>query len=129
MDHGSSIKERIDALKELHHAGINTVLFLSPIFPYITEWKEIIDKTKDFVSEYWFENLNLRGEFKNSILSYIEEHYPELYDEYKNIYLQKDNTYWITLADSLHTYCEHHGVHYVNFFYHSDLIKKKASNK
>lgn len=124
MDQGSSIMERMDALKKLHTAGIDTVLFLSPIFPYITEWKEIMDETKDFVSEYWFENLNLRGEYKKSILSYINDHYPDFYDAYQSIYLKKDNTYWITLADSLATYCDSQGINYINFFYHSELVKK-----
>ena len=49
MDNASTIKERLDALKKLHNNGIYTVLFMSPIFPYITEWKEIIEKSKDFI--------------------------------------------------------------------------------
>lgn len=43
MDHASTIQERLSPMTELHHAGIYTVLFMSPIFPYITEYKEIID--------------------------------------------------------------------------------------
>ena len=42
MDNASTIRERLDTLKELHDNGIKTVLFMSPIFPFITEWKEII---------------------------------------------------------------------------------------
>ena len=72
MDNASTIKERLDALKKLHNNGIYTVLFMSPIFPYITEWKEIIEKSKDFIDEYWFENLNLRGSYKTYILNYIK---------------------------------------------------------
>lgn len=60
------------------YASIHTVLFMSPIFPYITEWKEIIHSTKGFVKEYWFENLNLRGAYKKTILGYVGEHYPDL---------------------------------------------------
>ena len=67
MDNASSIKERLDTLKQLHNSGIYTVLFMSPIFPYITNFKEIIEMSKDYVDEYWFENLNLRGEYKNKI--------------------------------------------------------------
>ena len=64
MDNASTIAERLDTLKKLHDNGIHTVLFMSPIFPYITEWKEIIEKTKNYVDQYWFENLNLRGQYK-----------------------------------------------------------------
>ena len=38
MDNASSIKDRLETLKKLHENGIYTVLFMSPIFPYITEW-------------------------------------------------------------------------------------------
>ncbi len=37
MDRAGSIKDRIYTLRELHESGIKTVLFMSPIFPYITE--------------------------------------------------------------------------------------------
>lgn len=52
---------------------------MSPIFPYITEWKEIIEKSKGFANEYWFENLNLRGNYKKEILGYIKNNYNDLY--------------------------------------------------
>lgn len=126
MDYGSSISDRLDALKTLHNAGIYTVLFMSPIFPYITQWKEIIENTKDFISEYWFENLNLRGEYKHPILSYINDNYPDIIEEYKKIYLQKDMTYWIALADSINAYCDNEKIKYINFFYHDILVKEKA---
>lgn len=126
MDKGSSIKERLEALKKLHNAGIYTVLFMSPIFPYITQWKEIIENTKDFISEYYFENLNLRGEYKHRILSYINDNYPKLIEEYKKIYLQKDMTYWIALANSINTYCDKEKIKYTNYFYHDQLVKEKT---
>lgn len=100
-DKGSSIKDRLHAMEKLHNVGIHTVLFMSPIFPYITEWKDIINGTKENVCEYWFENLNLRGEYKSSILSYINTHRPDLKEKYETIYLEKDSTYWNTLADLL----------------------------
>jgi len=51
----------------LMDASIATVLFMSPIFPGITDYREIIEKSCSFVDEYWFENLNLRGEYKAKI--------------------------------------------------------------
>lgn len=60
MDNASSIEERMETLRILHEEGIHVILFMSPIFPYITDWKAIIEKTKNYVDEYWFENLNLR---------------------------------------------------------------------
>ena len=125
MDNASTIKERIDTLKELHNNGIYTVLFMSPIFPYITEWKEIIDQTKDYVDEYWFENLNLRGNYKKEILDYIRTNYSDLYSDYIDIYLKKNNKYWKDLAEEINNYCNLNNINYTNYFYHKELVEKK----
>ena len=125
MDNASTIKERMDTLKELHNNGIYTVLFMSPIFPYITEWKEIIDQTKDYVDEYWFENLNLRGDYKKEILDYIRTNYSDLYSDYIDIYLKKNNKYWKDLADEINNYCNPNNINYINYFYHKELVEKK----
>ena len=125
MDNASTIKERMDTLKELHNNGIYTVLFMSPIFPYITEWKEIIDQTKDYVDEYWFENLNLRGNYKKEILDYIRINYSDLYSDYIDIYLKKNNKYWKDLAEEINNYCNLNNINYTNYFYHKELVEKK----
>lgn len=126
MDRASSIKERLRAMAELYHAGIYTVLFMSPIFPYITECKEIIDTTKDVVREFWFENLNLRGSYKKEILDYIYSHYPQFIQEYKRIYIHRDSTYWNELADDLEVYCKNQGIKCENYFYHDKLVSEKS---
>ena len=104
MDNASTIAERLDTLKKLHDNGIRTVLFMSPIFPYITEWKEIIEKSKNYVDEYWFENLNLRGQYKTYIMSYIKNSYPDFYDGYIDIYMKNNKEYWINLASKIENY-------------------------
>lgn len=125
MDRGSTIAERIAAMKELHREGIYTVLFLSPIFPYITDCKGIIDGTKDIACEYWFENLNLRGAYKQVILDYIDTKYPSLKAEYRKIYIQKDTAYWKELGQFLQDYGEKSGINSINYFYHEKLVKEK----
>lgn len=126
MDRGSSVQDRLHAMEELHKAGIHTVLFMSPIFPYITEWERIIDCTAETASEYWFENLNLRGAYKSKILAYINSRYPEWKDEYDRIYLQKDMSYWEALANAINNYCDSRGLNYVNYFYHDKLVREKT---
>lgn len=127
MDKASSIKSRLNTLKYLHENGIYTVLFMSPIFPYITQWKEIIEISKKYVNEYWFENLNLRGSYKKDILNYIKENYNELYPKYEEIYDNKDNNYWEILADEINSYCDENNIKYVNYFYHKELVEKKKN--
>lgn len=125
MDNASSIKERLNTLKELHNNGIYTILFMSPIFPYITDFKSIIAASREYIDEYWFENLNLRGSYKATILNYIKENYPEYYEEYLKIYNKKENAYWDTLSLEIKEYCEKNNIKYTNFFYHSKLVADK----
>ncbi len=129
MDKASSIKDRLDALKELHENGIYTVLFMSPIFPYITNWKEIIEISNDFVDEFWFENLNLRGSYKYSILNYIKEKYNDLFCKYIDIYENKNNYYWNDLSKKIEEYCVNNNIKYTNFFYHKELVDRKKGIK
>ena len=125
MDNASLIKERLDTLKELHDNSIHTVLFMSPIFPYITNFKEIIEISKEYIDEYWFENLNLRGDYKTKILSYIQEEYPELINEYNDIYIKGNKQYWEILSKEIKDYCEINNVKYINYFYHEKLVEDK----
>lgn len=129
MDNASSIKDRLDALKELHENRIYTVLFMSPIFPYITKWKEIIEISKDYVDEFWFENLNLRGSYKYSILNYIKEKYNDLFCKYIDIYENKNNYYWNDLSKKIEEYCVNNNIKYTNFFYHKELVNRKKGIK
>lgn len=125
MDNASSIQERLNTLKELHKNGIHTVLFMSPIFPYITNFKEIIEVSKEYIDEYWFENLNLRGDYKTRILFYIQNKYPEFINEYNNIYIKGNKQYWKDLSKQIKEYCEDNKVKYINYFYHEELVKNK----
>lgn len=128
MDNASSIYDRLNTLKELHKNGIKTVLFMSPIFPYITNFKEIIDVSKDYINEYWFENLNLRGSYKQTIFKYIENKYPNLLDKYDDIYNKKNKDYWINLSKEIDEYCKMNHIKYINYFYHEELVKNKKEN-
>lgn len=123
MDNASTIKERLDTLKILHDNGIYTVLFMSPIFPYITEWQDIIEESKGYIDEYWFENLNLRGSYKSYILNYIKEKYNNLYDKYLDIYEKKNKKYWLELSKEIQKYCEKNNIKYTNYFYHEEIRK------
>lgn len=124
MDKAPSIHDRIEAMNILHENNIHTVVFMSPIFPYITDFKAIIEATKLYADEYWFENLNLRGGYKTDILNYIKEKYPKYYSKYVKIYDYKDKTYWIELSKEIDDYCTKMKLCYHNYFYH-ELVRKQ----
>lgn len=125
MDHASSIVDRLNTLKTLHENGIHVVLFMSPMFPLITDYKTIIECSKSYIDEYWFENLNLRGSYKKRILQYIQEKYPQYLDTYLDIYKNGRTEYWEELAEEIEKYCEENQIVHTNYFYHSKLVKEK----
>lgn len=114
----SSTEKRIEVLKKIHQAKIPTALFISPIFPKITNWQKIIYQTKPFVDEYWFENLNLYPSIKNNIYSFLKKYYPELIDKYKEIY-SKNSNYWQNEEKKIKEFCKKVKVNHRIYFHHS----------
>lgn len=142
MDHAVSIERRIECMKKFYEAGIRTTCFISPIFPGITDVKAIIKKCQKYCHLIWLENLNLRGDYKVTIMNYIKEKYPSLYPLYQQIYNKKDNTYWEKLNEEIAEFCKEENLLYVrdddsitrdfdeppvvvNYFYH-EMVKKSA---
>lgn len=125
MDCASTIEERLKTLKELHNNGIYTVLFMSPIFPKITDFRGIIEAAKLYIDEFWFENLNLRGGYKETILSYINKVYPQYSNLYLDIYKKGNMEYWEQLAVEIEDYCSTHSIKHMNYFYHDKLVAHK----
>ena len=94
MDCAVSIQRRLAAMKQVYDAGIRTVCFISPVFPGITDFEAIFEKVKNQCDLVWLENLNLRGSFKQSIMNYIQDNYPDLVPLYNAIYNKKNRTYF-----------------------------------
>ena len=126
MDRGASIEERLRTLRVFHENGIETVLLMSPCFPGITNYQEIIEASVGFIDEYWFENLNLRGDYKQRILTYIHEKYPQLDALVQANYLKNDETYWLEMEKDFTEYCDARNIRYVNAFYHAKLVEEKV---
>lgn len=123
MDKASSIQSRLNTLEILHNNGIKTVLFMSPIFPGITDFREIVNISKSYVDVFWFENLNLRGSFKAIILAYIKEKHPDLMPIYDEIYNKKNRGYWEDLSMQINEFCTLQKLNFVNYFYHEEIRK------
>jgi DNA repair photolyase len=119
-----SSQRRIAAMQKLTAAGIHTALFISPIFPGLTDFKSLVEKTRPHASEFWFENLNLRGGYKPRILKLIAENYPALVPLYQQIYNAKDLSYWENLSQEIESYCRQNNItNYTNYFYHEKIRK------
>ena len=113
MDRAVSIGRRLEAMRRFHEAGVRTTCFISPIFPGITDPKEIILRAKGICNLVWLENLNLRGPFKADIMAYISERHPDLVPLYDRIYNRRDLSYWEELDMEMGSFAEEQGLEYV----------------
>lgn len=114
---GAPVERRIDALKKVKKAGVKTFIFLSPIFPCLTDWREIIERTNDFVDEYWFENLNLYPSLRNNIYNWLKNHHSELIKKYQEIYFNKNN-YWNEVEKEIDDYGSKNKLDFKIYFHH-----------
>lgn len=125
MDHAPLIKDRLNALKMLHTSGLRTILFMSPIFPQLTDYRAIIESSHPFVDEYWFENLNLRDSYKTDILNYIKTKHAAIYPLYDQIYNRGNISFWDDLKENIVSFCCEHTIKYRLFFHHDSFSKLK----
>lgn len=124
----SSVPKRLNALKELHNAGVSTYLFVSPIFPCITNIEQLVQETSPYVQEICFENLNLRGKQTEYILSYIREKYPALFPLYQNIFIHHQTEYWKETEKFIHSLETRYPIKFTNYFYHDQIKKRKEKS-
>lgn len=138
MDKAVSIQRRLDAMKTAYEAGLRTVCFVSPIFPEITDIKAIIHEVRSYTDLIWLENLNLRGQFKATVMNYIREKHPALLPLYEEIYNRKRPDYWKSQEADIALYTRQNGLPYrindlpfdrsekgypvvINYFYHEKI--------
>jgi DNA repair photolyase len=118
-----SIERRLAAIKTLTKEGIRTYIFVSPIFPGITSFKEILSRCKTYCGKFYFENLNLRGAYRPKVLQYIRDNYPELLPLYDEIYKYKNYEYWRVMEAEIESFCRKHNIHWGSYFYHEKIRK------
>lgn len=113
----SSPTRRMTALKQIHNNKIKTIIFISPILPGFTDWKTIIKRTKNFINEYWFENLNLYRFIKNNVYNFPKRNNPQLIKVYEEIYTKKNN-YWNRTEQEIKEFCHKEKITGRIYFHH-----------
>lgn len=115
--HAKTIEERLNALIQVKESGFKNFLFISPILPYLTPWKDIIDTTRDYVDYYMFENLNVNGSVWPSVLKWLKKFHPHLVEEYRSIYYG-ESSYWIEEKQAIKDYCKKEKLVSEFYFHH-----------
>ena len=116
----STTKQRVAALEQFRDAGIPTVVWLSPILPFINDTRENIEgilesciraKVKGIIC--FGMGLTLREGNREYFYQKLDRHFPGLKDEYIRLY---GNSYEVNsprnreLMQLFHETCERHGI-------------------
>lgn len=113
----TSVGCRIRALEKLKEAGIQTNVFIGPILPGFTLWKEIVLRTKHCVDFFMFENLNITGSIWSSIRGWLQKKHPEKLKNYERIYFSKSG-YWDDVEGEIKEFCKNQNVESRIYFHH-----------
>jgi len=111
------IQKRIDALRLLKNNGVKTYVFIGPIIPFITNWKEIVVETKSLVDDFMFDKLNISGIILPLIKKWIQGKHPSLIEKYEKIY-SGTNTIWPDMENEIRSYCESNKINHRIYFRH-----------
>lgn len=114
MDRAVPIAKRIDAMRTLHDAGIETTCFIAPVMPALTGVPSIILAVQNACDMVYVDRLNLRGANRQTVLRLIQEKHPEHLELYRAIYGHGDCRYWDALHCQLQKFAEREGLAYVH---------------
>lgn len=116
----STTRERVEALKQLRDAGIPTVVWLSPILPFINDTRENIEGILDYCIEAkvcgilcFGMGLTLREGNREYFYSQLDRLFPGMKEKYIRTY---GNEYSLNSPDNsrlmelFHRQCEHNGI-------------------
>lgn len=119
---------RFEALKECRNAGLTTHVFISPIFPYITEIEQIMEIMVDHVDYFSFENLNVRPNNRKQVFNFIRKNRPDLVSDYKKIYGRPpDNSYWEFTSQKIQELGKKYNVNCHIHFHYGGFSKNKKT--
>jgi DNA repair photolyase len=121
--HAPSPQERFDTMRILSEAGITVYAFISPVFPFFSDWRAVASEAGKYAAEICFENLNLRGGYKKRVLDLIREKYPEQYEDFQKIYTSKEafRIFWTNEARAIEKFMK--GKKYKLYFFHEKIKK------
>jgi len=121
----SALAKRVDVLRVLKEEGIPCHVFVSPIFPGITDFKAIIETCAPYTNEFHFENLNLRGAFRARVLDFISRYNSALLPLYEGIYKYKDKSFWENQEKEILDFCKKRKLKCISYFYHEKIKKPR----
>jgi DNA repair photolyase len=75
------MEERIEAMKIIRANNINLIAYISPVFPYLTNESEILEKLNGIVKNVYFENYNIKLGNWDEVKTKLDKKLLEVYDK------------------------------------------------
>lgn len=113
--------ERLEALNKLSENGINPYVFISPFFPGITKFQDIIIKSKAYTKDFRFENLNFRPHNIPRIMNFLQNYLPDLIPVYNE--LRVDRKRWDSIENNINEFCIQENLNCKIEFHHGGFSK------
>lgn len=111
---------RFEVLKELHEQGIPTVVWMTPILPFLTDTKENIDRILGFCTDAGVKGIvcfgmgmTLRAGDREYYYQALDRHFPGMSERYRSRY---GDSYEVAsprskeLMEHFHSVCEENGI-------------------
>jgi DNA repair photolyase len=114
--HASSAARRIDAMRVLHDAGIETYVFIGPILPEITSLRPIFEAVSGIADTVWAERLNTRCGNWEAILKAVRTLIPDL--EVPFTTATRSGQYWTAIGAELRTLSHEFHIPLVGYYEH-----------
>jgi len=113
----STVKEKLDSIKQLKENGIRVYVFFGPILPYLSdnnldEFFKIMNELK--VDEVMIDRLNLKAGVWPKLEKFLIEKYPELISKWKDALSKRE--YYESMRKKIKELCKKNSLEY-NFCY------------
>lgn len=91
----SPIKARLDALRSVSEAGLDTFVFLGPLLPYLCEnnLEALLDELAKTVDRILIDRLNIKSGNLSPIRQILSSNYPDIKSEFEYALSPKSNYY------------------------------------
>lgn len=135
--HVCNTTRRYEVLKEFQKAGVPTVVWLTPLLPYLSDTRENLETLLHYCADagvkgviFFGTGMTLREGDREYYYSHLDKHFPGLVDRYQREF---GNAYevaspnWQELNPLFHEFCEKYGIIHTPeecFSYLHDLPEK-----
>jgi len=112
----ASVDRRIEALRQLHEAGISTYAFVGPILPVLTNLRAIFHACHSIVDVMWGEALNIRAGNWTSLKTALGQHFPDILPGFKETV--QSSIFWDKVEQEFMSLCNEFQVPLIGFYRH-----------